>query len=105
MESGKYIEQLKKLVLDIVDKNSYAIFLFGGRARGRLGKTVDVDIGLLGKEPVPLELIGKLHVAVDESIVPYKVDFVDFFSVDETFKQIALKAIEIWNQPNTIKIK
>ena len=100
----KYLHQLKDLVLNIVDKDRYAVFLFGSRALGKRGKVVDVDIGLLGEKSVPLELLGELHEVVEASIIPLKVDFVDFSSVDEKFKRIALSDIEIWNQPPTIKI-
>ncbi|MFQ5729092.1 MAG: nucleotidyltransferase domain-containing protein [Waddliaceae bacterium] len=104
MTEERYLDQLKNLVLNLVGKDSCAIFLFGGRARGRRGKEIDVDIGLLGAEPVPLELLGKLHEAVEASTIPLKVDFVDFKTVDESFKRIALTEIEIWNQPPTITI-
>jgi hypothetical protein len=34
---------------------------------------------------------------LEESLVPYKVDIVDFFYVDEAFKNMALKKIIEWN--------
>ncbi len=99
-----YVEELKKLILEQIDKTQYAVFLFGGRAKGHRGKAVDVDVGFLGNTYLPLECVGNLYSAIEESFIPFKVDLVDFYKVDKEFRTIALEDIIIWNQPSTIKI-
>jgi predicted nucleotidyltransferase len=103
-QNDYYLNQLKELILSSIDPTKYAVFVFGSRARGKTGKATDVDIGILGHEPFTLDQLAALHSLIEESIVPYKVDIVDFFSAEETFKSIALTDIEIWNKPNTIEL-
>lgn len=99
-----YLEMVKELVLGLIPKDEYAVFLFGSRARGNLSRFADVDIGLLGHHRVPFQKIYELRNAIEDSIIPLQVDFVDFFYVDENFKKIALKDIELWNLPSSIKL-
>lgn len=99
-----YLEEIKTTILAAVDLSSYAVFLFGGRARGRSGKAVDVDVGILGKAPFPLNVLAKLCDTIEESSVPLKVDIVDFFSVDPQFRKIAMRDVVIWSKPSTLKI-
>jgi type I restriction enzyme S subunit len=99
-----YIKLLRDLILNRIDKEKYAVFIFGGRARGRTGKAVDIDIGLLGNAPMGIDRLAELYNAIEESSIPYKVDLVDFYVVDPQFRNIALSDILIWNQPPTIKI-
>lgn len=100
----EYLEEVKAIILAAVDLSSYAVFLFGGRARGRYGKAVDVDVGVLGQVPFPLNSLAKLYDVIKESPIPLKVDIVDFFSADPQFREIATRDIVIWNRPSTIKI-
>ncbi len=99
-----YLDLVKKIVLDHIDTTKYAVFLFGSRARQKMDRAADVDVGILGEKPFPIENIIELKNTVEESIVPYNVDFVDFYRADDAFKKIALKNIEIWNKPNFIKL-
>jgi len=100
----EYIEKVKALVLDNIDRERYAVFLFGGRARGRRGKAVDIDVGILGKASLPLESLTHIQEVLDESSVPLHVDLVDFHTADPQFRTIAMSDIIIWNQPSIIKI-
>ena len=105
MEDDPYIQKLKELVLNLIDLEKQAVFLFGSRARGKTGKATDVDIGIWGATEVPTSLLVELRESVEESIIPYKVDFVDFASADPKFRKIALADIVIWNKPPTITLK
>ena len=93
----KYIDIIRNIVLSHIEPSEHFVFLFGSRAWGANKKYTDVDIGILGNKP-----IGKIYYKIvndlEESIVPYKVDIIDFSLVDEKFKKNALKKIEIWNQ-------
>lgn len=42
---------------------------------------------------------------LEESIIPYTVDLIDFKNVTADFKKIALEDIIVWNRPKNIKIK
>jgi len=93
----KYLDIIKNIVLSNIDRSEHFVFLFGSRARGNKSRTADVDIGILGKKPIG-KIYYKIIDEIEESIVPYKVDVIDFSLADEKFKKIAMQNIEVWNQ-------
>jgi predicted nucleotidyltransferase len=103
-DDDQYLQMVKKIVLDTIDINSYAVFLFGSRARLKHASSADFDVGVLGHQPLPDEVIFDIKEKIDSSIVPYGVDVVDFYRADTKFKSIALKDIQIWNLPNSISL-
>ena len=96
--SNPYLEKAKEIVLARIPREDYSVFLFGSRAEGQERETSDLDIGFLGIKPVPEKLIREIREALDESVIPYRVDLVDFHKVDPAFKVIALKKVIVWNQ-------
>jgi predicted nucleotidyltransferase len=99
-----YIDIVKQIVLKQVPNDAFAIFLFGSRAAGNAKPLSDIDIGILGTEPLPMIVKVHLDVDLEESIVPFKIDLIDFYQVDKDFKKEALKKIQIWNCPKNIKL-
>ncbi len=97
----KWLELLKKILFVNVDTEKYAIFLFGS-AVDNIVNAKDIDIGIMGEELLPHEIKRDIYYMIDESIVPFKVDIVDFKDVNAEFKKTALKKIEIWNKPKNI---
>lgn len=97
-EQQEYIDLCKEIVLKHIPKDKYDVFIFGSRVKPSHRFAADIDIGILGNEPVPNILISNLEEKLKESKIPFEVDLVDFYSVDEKFKQKALKQIEFWNQ-------
>ncbi len=95
---AKYLAIAKDIVLKHVDNTQYAVFLFGSRAKGRHGRSADVDIGIAGDKPLDCSLVAAIQEELDASIVPYHVDIVDFYSVDSHFRQHALRSAVIWNK-------
>lgn len=101
---SKYISIAKNIILKYVPKNDFAVFLFGSRAIGKENRTSDIDVGVLGKNTFPILIKSDLLDELEESIIPYKVDIVDFKNVSEDFKKIALQHIQVWNCPTAIEI-
>lgn len=67
------------------------LFLFGSRATGRAGSRSDIDVGIdLGHAIAP-DVLAALRDAFDELPILQKVDVVDFSTVDEAFKFVALQ--------------
>lgn len=100
----EWFEELKKIVLSNIDKDKYAVFLFGS-AIDRNHSFGDVDIGILGKEEVPLRKLADISFALEESVVPFRYDLIDFSDVDQKFKdKVFSHKIEIWNKPKNIEI-
>jgi predicted nucleotidyltransferase len=99
-----YIDIVKQIVLKHIPKDNFAVFLFGSRAVGNAKPLSDIDIGILGLEPLPTIIKVDLESDLEESIVPYKIDLIDFYQVDKDFKKEALNTIQIWNYPKNISL-
>jgi predicted nucleotidyltransferase len=99
----KYMNILKEIVLSAINPEKVMVFVFGSRAGGHHKRSSDIDIGLLADDKLPVALYHRLRNTIDESIVPWKVDIIDFTRVDSSFKKDALKDIVIWNRPAAMK--
>ncbi len=99
-----YIDIVKQIVLKHVPKNEFAVFLFGSRAVGNANSLSDIDVGIMGTKPLPTLIMADLDSDMEESIVPFKIDLIDFYQVDQAFKNEALSTIQIWNCPKNIKL-
>ena len=93
------VEEFKRELLHILecylDLEKYQVFFFGSRVTGCGDERSDIDVGILGKEPISDSVMGKIKNDVDEMRALYKVDVVDFASVQTDFKQVAMEKIEI----------
>ncbi len=99
-----YIDIVKQIVLKQVPNDAFAIFLFGSRAVRNAKPLSNIDIGILGTEPLPMIVKAHLDADLEESIVPFKIDLIDFYQVDKDFKKEALRKIQICNCPKNIKL-
>ena len=99
-----YIDIVKQIVLKRVPKNEFAVFLFGSRAASNSNSLSDIDVGIMGTKPLPTLIMADLDSDLEESIVPFKIDLIDFYQVDQVFKDEALSSIQIWNCPKNIKL-
>lgn len=99
-----YLDIVKKIVLKNIPKNEFAVFLFGSRAAGNANYLSDIDVGILGANPLPISILVNLESDLEESIVPFKIDLIDFFQVDKAFKNEAFSNVQIWNCPKNIKL-
>jgi predicted nucleotidyltransferase len=93
-------EKLKKEILEIIgrylDLKKYKIFFFGSRVKGINFPRADIDIGILGPKPLPVEVKFKIIEELEKIPTLYKFDFVDFSDplISKSFKKEALKNIE-----------
>ncbi len=93
------IGKIKEIILKHIDKEKYQVFLFGSRATGNADEKSDYDIGIYGKEKVPLKTLAKIDGEIEKLPIPVDIEIVDFRRVSQDFKDIALKKIKIWNEP------
>jgi uncharacterized protein len=96
--NNKYIEITKEIILNLVDKEKISVFLYGSRAENNSRNDSDIDVGLWSPYGINDKLIRQIHNAIEESIVPYHIDIIDFNSVSSKFKEIATEKIIIWNE-------
>lgn len=91
------INIVKEIILKRVPLDDYSVFLFGSRAVGNNHEMSDIDVGIWGEKPLDIVIKLNLEEELEECIVPYKIDLVDFYQVGEDFKHYALEKIDIWN--------
>lgn len=79
------------------------VFLFSNRAEKSNHDRSDIDIGIWGTKPLDPLIRANLEDAIENSVIPYFVDIVDFSQVNNSFKKEALQHIELWNCPENLK--
>jgi len=93
------VEKLKKEIFKVIGKHldlkKYKVFFFGSRVKGRNSSRADIDIGIEGPNPIPLEIIEKIKEELADLPILYHTDIIDFRSVDEDFRKVAKQNIEI----------
>jgi uncharacterized protein len=104
MNKTDYIKLCRELVLENVDTDKYAVFLFGIRAYGRHPEKADIDIGILGEKELPESCRHLLKDKIEESDIPYNVDIIDFSRASSSFRKVAMKKIDLWTKPSHTSI-
>ena len=61
------------------------VWAFGSRAGGTARKYSDLDLAVMGSEPIPNDIYNQLVEDFDES-EPIRVDLLDWNRIDDTFK-------------------
>jgi predicted nucleotidyltransferase len=91
-------ETLKREILLIIgrhlDLERYRVFFFGSRVTGRCTDRSDVDVGILGPAEVPTGVLGAIREEMEELPTIYTLDLVDFTTVSEAFRAVALAQTE-----------
>ncbi len=100
----KYIEIAKEIILGYINRDEINVFLFGSRAMEDYRLNSDLDVGFLGNSEINWRIFRKISDDLEDSVVPYHFDLVDFSKVDESFKKIALRKIIIWNKAKSLAI-
>lgn len=63
------------------------VWAFGSRVHRRaLKRMSDLDICVLGEERIPPHKLAMMTFAFDESLLPFKVDIVDWATTSERFR-------------------
>jgi uncharacterized protein len=76
------------------------ILVFGSRATQKAKPFSDLDLAILGNQPVPSEVMADLKEAFDESVLSFKVDLLEWVHTDESFRQIiAAQAVPLPTTP------
>ena len=93
------LETVRNIVLKNINKDNYAVFLYGSHANGKHKENSDIDVGILGEKPVDAKSWNTIVDEIENANFPDKVDVVDFYKKDEEFKKFALSNVKIWNNP------
>jgi type I restriction enzyme S subunit len=74
------------------------VWLFGSRATGTAKPFSDIDLAILGTQPLPLATLAALVDDFSESDLPFKVDIVDWATTSESFRKV-IEAERVILQP------
>ena len=61
-------------------------FVFGSRAKNTAKHYSDLDIALVGREPISLKILSALEEDFAESDLPFMVDLVDWQRISSEFQ-------------------
>jgi predicted nucleotidyltransferase len=64
------------------------VWAFGSRVSGACKPYSDLDLVVIGQNPLPLSLLAELEEAFTESPLSFKVDLVDWATTQESFRGI-----------------
>ncbi|EKE14798.1 MAG: DNA polymerase beta subunit [uncultured bacterium] len=84
---------IKKIIFRFLDSQKNKVFIFGSHALGNAVKFSDIDIGIQSDKVIDLIELSAIEEVFEESDLPYKVEVVDFSTVSEQFKKVALEKI------------
>ncbi|GBQ27486.1 DNA polymerase beta subunit like nucleotidyltransferase [Acetobacter estunensis NRIC 0472] len=73
---------------------------FGSRVTGKAKPFSDLDLAIMGDEPLPLETQARLEEAFSESDLPWKVDVLDWAQTERDFQQIIIEKYQILKKRN-----
>jgi len=82
-------EDLEK-VLAILDRHlpGRDVRAFGSRVAGKAKAFSDLDLAVMGEEPLPASVMADVREAFRESDLPFKVDVLDWATTAGTFRHI-----------------
>ena len=78
--------EVRKILEEYVP--GWEVRAFGSRVTGRTKPWSDLDLAILGPEPMGLRRRGRLVEAFQESNLPFRVDVLDWHDVSPSFQAI-----------------
>jgi uncharacterized protein len=99
MEKQKeYLDRYKRILLEIISNRlpHCKIYLFGSRARERHSSGSDIDLALDNGKKIDFDIIVKLKIDIDNSIIPLGVDLVDLNNASEKLREQVKKEGVLW---------
>lgn len=94
---GKLRNEILEILGRHLNLSQYKVFYFGSRVTGRASDRADIDLGIKGDQPIPIEILGQLREEIENLPTLYSVDLVDFSSVSDNFREVAMKKVEYIN--------
>ena len=71
------------------------IYLFGSRANDTAKPFSDLDLVIMGDEPLPVTTMRILRDAFDDSDLPFQVDLVEWAGTSEEFRKVIAATAEV----------
>ena len=91
------LEDVRRIVLDVVSEKKGRVYLFGSWARGEATRLSDIDVAIDPHATLPRGMLAQLRERLEESHVPYRVDVVDLTRMSPEFRQRVLTEGGLWS--------
>lgn len=78
------------------------VLAFGSRTSGTARKYSDLDLALVGEEPLSLEVFSALSEGFGDSDLPFKVDLVDWAQVDDKLRAAIRQSGVVVQDPSNL---
>ena len=75
------------------------VLAFGSRVQNKAKKYSDLDLAVVGSERLDRRRLYRLKEAFEDSVLPFRVDVVDWFSLTVSFRSIISKCCEVIHRP------
>jgi predicted nucleotidyltransferase len=86
----------KKIILEELTDFDCKVFLFGSRATKENHRFSDMDVGIIPGKKFNEKIFSFIADKLTDSIIPFKVELVNFNTVSSKFKEEALKHVVQW---------
>jgi type I restriction enzyme S subunit len=79
-----------QIVRDILQRYlpNREVWAFGSRAKWTAKEFSDLDIAVIGDEPLSIGMLAELNESFQDSALPFKVDVVDWAAITPSFRQV-----------------
>lgn len=67
---------------------NHNVWAFGSRVRTCAKEHSDLDLVIIGNVKLPLATLASLKETFEESVLPYRVDIVDWHRISEKFRSV-----------------
>ncbi len=97
----KYLETIQHILAEYVPKCE--VRAYGSRVKWMAKDYSDLDLAVVGSEPLSRGQLRRLKEAFEESDVPIRVDVVDWQSISDWFKKVILEKYEVIQEAEPVK--
>ena len=77
---------VRKILEDVIPGRE--VWAFGSRVKGTAKDTSDLDLAVIGDDPLDFRTLGTLRDLFSSSDLPYKVDVLDWSRISPSFREI-----------------
>ncbi len=78
------------------------IRVMGSRAEGRGKPFSDLDLVVMGDQPLSLRARGELRDAFDESNLPFAIDIIEWASSSAAFRRVIAERAKLFRQATAV---
>jgi predicted nucleotidyltransferase len=90
MDREEILKESLRIIRRHLPSGDYRVFLFGSWAKGSAEATSDIDIGILGAQPVDELLLVRLRDEIRGIPTLRRIDVVDLSQTDDAFRNEVL---------------